>query len=79
MATSINGMSPVAHTTRQNISTRRIEKVMVAMIVPRCHEREEDDFRPRNKIPHKGKWTEPRTLETQGCIANCVMKDKAGK
>jgi len=48
-----------------------------------AHEREEADFRPRNQIPHKGKWTEPDAktpavvIGTHGCIANCVMKKKA--
>ena len=48
-----------------------------------AHEREEADFRPRNQIPHKGKWTEPNAktpavvIGTHGCIANCVMKKKA--
>ena len=49
------------------------------------HEREEADFRPHNRIPHKGKWTELDSttpavvIGTHGCIANCVMKRKKAK
>ena len=50
-----------------------------------AYEREEADFRPRNRIPHKGKWTEPNAntpavvIGTHGCIANCVMNRKKAK